>query len=107
MTTLSNMWKELPDSEKEKYLEIAKQNKSKERKCFNEDIQEQDNLTVPSIQSIPSVHEYQQLTNSIDTMNPVTQINNVSPLTSLNQINDTMNIPFVPPSMNSPLIHDM
>ncbi|BFU26759.1 hypothetical protein EHI8A_002360 [Entamoeba histolytica HM-1:IMSS-B] len=106
MTTLSNMWKELPDSEKEKYLEIAKQNKSKERRCLNKDIQEQDNLAVPSIQSIPSVHEYQQLT-SLDSLNPVTQINSMSPLTSLNPINGTINIPFVPPSMNSPFVHDM
>ena len=30
MTTLSNMWKDLPDSEKAKYIDIARENKAKE-----------------------------------------------------------------------------
>ncbi|KAL7721090.1 HMG box domain-containing protein [Entamoeba marina] len=53
MTTLSNMWKALPENEKEKYQELAKQNKSKEK----EKLAEAQNSNLPLALDYPQINQ--------------------------------------------------
>ncbi|EKE39891.1 high mobility group (HMG) box domain containing protein [Entamoeba nuttalli P19] len=41
MSTLSSMWKQLPDEDKERYQELAKQNKAKDIKTNDQPAQDQ------------------------------------------------------------------
>ncbi|KAL7719085.1 HMG box domain-containing protein [Entamoeba marina] len=87
MTTLSNMWKALPENEKEKYQELAKQNKSKEK----EKLAEAQNSNLHDVNpplvnhSNPSLNHFNNLSNP-----------------PLNQDMSHMHT-YAPPPINSPM----